>query len=315
MKNYPKLIAEIKKIFPILENENFEAATDGTHYKVFLSGNYVVRFRDDNPQLLLREVDFLKRLNYPLVPKVVWQGEIEGSMAMVENRLPGKTINTVWKTLATEVQINIINQVVQFIQYLKSQTKDEVYSVNTGKKYGNYIELLKDDFEQKISEIKKFKQAEQILKDLLLIINNPDHNNLFISQEKITLVHGDLIIHNLLTDDNNLTGVLDWELAQFGDPDYDLFRLFYYQECAKAYEEQGTDESFEANYMDKLVTAISESKLIENIKVFQEKYKYLRAVFLLNALDWASKSENSDKNIEELATFWDKKSGTKYFHA
>ncbi len=42
-----------------------------------------------------------------------------------------------------------------------------------------------------------------------------------------------------------LTGVLDWELALWGDSDYDLFRLFYYQECAKAYQEQGVDHTFE----------------------------------------------------------------------
>ncbi len=37
-----------------------------------------------------------------------------------------------------------------------------------------------------------------------------------------TLVHGDYRIGNVLIDDDELTGVLDWELAQIGDPLYDL---------------------------------------------------------------------------------------------
>lgn len=314
MKNYLSLIDEIKKNSPALLEENFEAASDGTHYKVFLSEKYVIRFRDDNPQLLIREADFLKQLKHPIVPMVIWHGEIDGSMAMVENRLPGKTINTVWETLTTDVQIKIINQVVQFIQYLKSQAKNNYYSVNAGKKYNNFLDLLTNDFDQKIANIRKFKQAEEMLKDLLIVTKNPDKENIFTNQ-KITLVHGDLIIHNLLTDGKNLTGVLDWELGQFGDPDYDLSRLFYYQECAMAYEEQGIDESFEADYMDKLISAILDSSLIENKEEFMKKYQFIRAIFLFNALNWASKSDNPDKNLQELVAFWGKKSGTKHSHA
>ncbi|MFB6170511.1 MAG: phosphotransferase family protein [Haloarculaceae archaeon] len=37
-----------------------------------------------------------------------------------------------------------------------------------------------------------------------------------------TLVHGDFRIGNMLVDDGELTGVLDWELARIGDPMYDL---------------------------------------------------------------------------------------------
>ena len=37
-----------------------------------------------------------------------------------------------------------------------------------------------------------------------------------------TLVHGDFRIGNVLVTDDELTGVLDWELAQIGDPLYDL---------------------------------------------------------------------------------------------
>ena len=307
MKDYLSQIEKIKKELVILQKENFEAAPDGTHYKVFLSNGHAIRFRDDNPKLLLREADFLKQLNHPLIPRVLWTGSVNKSIAMVENRLYENTINVVWKTLPRINQANIIKQIVQFLQYLKTQTGDYVYSVNTGKKYNNFLDYLTDAIEQKIAWIKKFKQINNILKDLLSIIENPDIKKFFPNRENITLVHGDLIIHNLLTDGRNLTGVLDWELALFGDPDYDLFRLFYYQECAKAYQEQGIDETFEADYMDKLIAAILESNLIENKKLFQRKYRFARAVFFLNALYWAVNSDDPGKNINELIVQWNKK--------
>lgn len=219
---------------------------------------------------------------------------------MVENRLPGKTINTAWKTLSKTGKAIIIKQVIHFLKYLKIQTREYVYSVNTCKKYDNFSDYLTDGIKQKIVKIKKFKQTRETLKDLLAIIKQPEAKKLFLNTEKTTLVHGDLVIHNLLTDGRNLTGVLDWELALFGDPDYDLFRLFYYQECAKAYQEQGIDESFETDYMDKLIAAILKSDLIKNKKLFQEKYQFARTIFHLNALHWAVNSHNPEKNINEL---------------
>jgi len=307
MQNYLSRIEKLKKELAILKDENFKVALGGTNYKVFLSNNYVVRFRDDNPELLLREVNFLKQLNHPLIPKVLWAGRTDKPIAMIENRLPGKTINIVWKTLTKTNQVNIIKEVIQFLQYLQNQTRNYIFSVNTGKKYNNFLDYLIDIVDQKVARIKKVKQATKILNSLLLVINRTEDRNLFRNRERISIVHGDLIIHNLLTDGKHLTGVLDWELALFGDPDHDLFRLFYYNECARAYQKQGTDETFEADYMDKLIIAISKSNLIENKKLFQRKYQFVRATFFLNALYWAVNSDGLEKNINELMVQWSKK--------
>lgn len=306
MRDCLSLLSRIKKEFIILQKENFEVAPHGTHHKVFLSKEYVVRLRDDNPELLLREVNFLKQLDHPLIPRVLWVEKVDTSIVMVENRLSGKTVSTVWKSLVKGDQINIVRQLVEFIRYLKMQTRDYVYSVNTGKIYNDFQDHLADTVIQKIAGIKKIKQAAEILKELLLVIEKPEIKNLFSGAKNVSLVHGDLIIHNLLTDGRNLTGVLDWELALFGDPDYDLFRLFYYKECARAYQEQGIDEAYESDYMDKLSTAILKSDLIEDEKLFQRKYKFVRAIFFLNALHWAVNSDEQEKNINELIIQWNK---------
>ncbi|MEW6408387.1 MAG: phosphotransferase [Patescibacteria group bacterium] len=312
MKDYFLRIKKIKKKFSIPIKENFMVAPSGTNYKAFLSDNYVIRFRDDNPKLLLREAIFLKRLNHQLIPKVLWHGKIDKFFFMVENRLPGRTIDLAWKNLSLNSKKNIVKQVVEFLKYQKTIIGDNIYSVKTGKKYKDFLDYLTDGIKQKIIDIKKFEQTHKILRDLFLIINNPEIKNLFTAKMKTTLVHGDLIIHNLLTDGKNLTGVLDWELALFGDSDYDLFRLFYYQECAKAYQEQGIDETFEADYMSKLITAILKSDLIEDRELFQKKYQLVYAIFYLNALHWAVNSNNPQKNIYELITQWSKKNRVKY---
>ena len=109
----------------------------------------------------------------------MWEGKINQSIAVVENRLPGKNIDMLWKTLPKTNQINIIKQIVQFLQHLKTQTKDYVYAVNTGKKYNNFLDYLTDTVEQKIARIKNFRQTDKILKDLSLIIEKTEIKNLF----------------------------------------------------------------------------------------------------------------------------------------
>ncbi|MFH1997897.1 MAG: phosphotransferase [Patescibacteria group bacterium] len=314
MKNYPLIIKKIKEQFAILKEEHFVVAQSGTNYKVFISNNYVIRFRDDNPKLLLREVNFLKQLNHVLIPKILLFGEIDQSFFMIENRLSGKTINLVWKNLSIKNKKNIIEQVVKFLQYQKTQKRDHICSVKTGKKYKRFLDYLIDGINEKIVDIKKFKQTNDIIKDLLLIINNQEIKSLFNIKTMATLIHGDLIIHNLLTDGENLTGVLDWELALWGDSDYDLFRLFYYKECAKAYKEQGIDKTFEFDYMDRLVKMILKSDFVKNKILFQKKYQLVRAIFYINALYWAINSSSPKKNINEIIVEWNKKSGTKYLH-
>jgi len=312
MENYILRIKKIKKQFAIPIGENFLVAPSGTNYKVFFSDNYVIRFRDDNPKLLVREANFLKKLNHRLIPKVLWNGKIDELFFMVENRLSGQTMDLTWRSLSLSSKKDIVKQVVEFLQYQRTIIKNNIYSVKTGKKYKFFLDYLTDGIKQKIIDIKKFEQANKILEDLSLILNNSKIKNLFTTKIKITLVHGDLIIHNLLTDGKNLTGVIDWELALFGDPDYDLFRLLYYQECAKAYQEQGADETFESDYMDRLIATILKSDLIKNKKLFQRKYQLVHAIFYLNALYWAANSDDPEKNINELIVQWDKKGGVKY---
>ena len=305
MKNYLLQIKKIKKQLDIPKEECFKPASSGTNYKVFLSDNYVIRFRDDNPKLLLQETNFLKQLNHKLIPKVLWFGK--NGQFMIENRLLGETIDLVWKDLSNNSKNNIIKQVVEFLQYQKTKKQSYIYSVKTDKKYKVFLDYLTDSIKKKVNDILKNKQAGEIIKDLLLIINNAKIRKLFTTKTSYSLVHGDLVIHNLLTDGKSLTGVIDWELALWGDSDYDLFRLFYYQECARDYQEQGIDETFEADYMNKLITAIEKSGLIKDKKVFQKKYQFVHAVFYLNALHWALNSDSPKKNINELIIQWNKK--------
>jgi len=307
MIEYVDKIKKMQETIPFLVGEKFVPATSGTHHKVFISQKFVIRFRTDNPELLAREAKLLKLLKNDLIPRVEWIQDEYTSQIMIENRLSGKTVDTVWVSLNETEKNILIHDVVAFLRYLRNQTFDSVYSVNSGKTYSDFMEFLTDQSDKKIARISSYAVATTIAKEITSIIEHANIENVFTSVSKYTLVHGDLIIHNLLTEKGALTGVLDWELALYGDPEYDICRLFYYQECAQAYREQGVDNSYEADYMDRLVVAIEQSDLIQNKTIFNAKYTTIRAVFYLNALFWAAHSTDPEHNLLEIIAQWDKK--------
>ena len=186
MQKYLLKIDKIKEKFPLIQNENFKSAQNGTHHKVFISDNYVIRFRDENPDLLQRETKLLKELKHPLIPRILWSGKVNKSFVMIENRLPGITLNSAWRNIKKNYKIRIIKQVVSFIKYLLTEKRNYFYSVNTGKKYNFYFNYLTDGIHVKIAKIKKFKQANKIIKDLLVIIKQRNAKNIF---EKIGRAH------------------------------------------------------------------------------------------------------------------------------
>lgn len=156
---------------------------------------------------------------------------------MIENRLSGQTIDSVWKFLNNQDKDSIIDDIIKFLINIKSIKEKEFYSVNNGNSYNKYWQFLIDGLETKILKIKEFTEVEDIIKEISSILLEDNTKKVF-SETTPSLVHGDLIIHNLLTDQHHLTGVLDWEFAEWGDSDYDLARIFYYHECAKAYEQR-----------------------------------------------------------------------------
>jgi len=304
MENYSKRIKIIKKEVLALAKESFLPAKSGTRNTVFLSANFVIRFQDKESNRLKREVKLLKSLQHPLIPKIIWQGEILGQAVMIENRIPGQTLDLVWKSLELPAKNQIIDDLLKFLTDLKTKKAKRFYAVSTGKYYPDFLSFLTDNLESKIKKISKHASAKKLGLEINAILKNAEAISLFKTASP-SLVHGDLIIHNLLTDGRHLTGVLDWEFALFGDADYDLARIWYYHECAKAYEQAGEDKTFEADFTSRLMKKIISAKLT-NQNLFLKKYKVLRAFFYLNALTWACSSAAPEKNIAELTASWPK---------
>ena len=285
------IIKEVKERLAI--KEDFQKAEKGTRSQVFLSDNFVIKVSRDLT-VSKNESEVLKTLTLDIAPRFVTFCIIQNYGVLVEKKMKGRAIDDVWKDIKAPDKKKIVADIVKAVCKINQQKKDYFWSAQFDMKFKNYKDLLFHKF--KLNE-KQIFENQSAYKLFLEVSNNIEEKKVerIFGRTSPVLLHGDLIMHNLLTDLYRLTGILDWEYAQFGDPFYDLARVIYYQECAKAYVDEQRDEHFEYDFT---------TRLIEQLKQYTdfdpEKYIVIRSFFFIDTIIWALRSANLAKNLAIL---------------
>jgi len=285
------IIKEVKERLAI--KEDFQKAEKGTRSQVFLSDNFVIKVSRDLT-VSKNESEVLKTLTLDIAPRFVTFCIIQNYGVLVEKKMKGRAIDDVWKDIKAPDKKKIVADIVKAVCKINQQKKDYFWSAQFDMKFKNYKDLLFHKF--KLNE-KQIFENQSAYKLFLEVSNNIEEKKVerIFGRTSPVLLHGDLIMHNLLTDLYRLTGILDWEYAQFGDPFYDLARVIYYQECAKAYVDEQRDEHFEYDFT---------TRLIEQLKQYTdfdpEKYIVIRSFFFIDTIIWALRSANLAKNLATL---------------
>ncbi len=285
------IIKEVKERSAI--KEDFRKAEKGTRSQVFLSENFVIKI-NRNLTVLKNESEVLKTLTLDTAPKFVAFYIIQNYGVLVEQKINGQLIDGVWKDIKISNRERIVADIAGTVYKINQQKKDYFWSAQFDMKFKNYKDLLFHKF--KLSE-KQIFENQSAYKLFLKVASNIEEGKAekIFNQSLPVLLHGDLIMHNLLTDLQRLTGILDWEFAQYGDPFYDLARVMYYQECAKAYIDEQRDKHFEYDFTTRLI-----EKLSQNINLDFEKYKIIRSFFFIDSIIWALGSADPVKNLATL---------------
>ena len=285
------IIKEVKERLAI--KEDFQKAEKGTRSQVFLSDNFVIKVSRDLT-VSKNESEVLKTLTLDIAPRFVTFCIIQNYGVLVEKKMKGRAIDDVWKDIKAPDKKKIVADIVKAVCKINQQKKDYFWLAQFDMKFKNYKDLLFHKF--KLNE-KQIFENQSAYKLFLEVSNNIEEKKVerIFGRTSPVLLHGDLIMHNLLTDLYRLTGILDWEYAQFGDPFYDLARVIYYQECAKAYVDEQRDEHFEYDFT---------TRLIEQLKQYTdfdpEKYIVIRSFFFIDTIIWALRSANLAKNLAIL---------------
>jgi len=285
------ILKEVKERLAI--KEDFWKAEKGTRSQVFLSENFVIKI-NRNLSISKNESEVLKTLALDIAPRFVAFYTIQNCGVLVEQKIKGQSIDDVWKDIKIPSRKRIVADIAGAVYKINQQKKDYFWSAQFDMKFKNYKDLLFHKFKLNQKQIFDNQLAYKLFLKASSNIEEKKVEKIF-SQSFPVLLHGDLIMHNLLTDLNRLTGILDWEYAQYGDSFYDLARVIYYQECAKAYVDEERDKNFEYDFTTRLIEQLKQS-----VDFNLEKYIVIRSLFFIDSIIWALGSANPAKNLATL---------------
>lgn len=230
----------MNEILALLKSQNIKAEK----VELFQENHRVIDYLIDHRILLrlsrsfLDEVIRLERVKeLDLVPKVhsigMWRMLGEDYHYMICDYIEGKELFGVLPKLKAHQMYDIGLQIGEFLEKLhaiRDASYDIGHYVPTIPRYvktwrdghEKYIELLK----MALSRTDYSHEYKKVIDDAFAFLNS----NLSCLEKQMgpRLLHNDLHPKNVIIKDGKLSGIIDWECSQFGEPDFDLSHLVHW---------------------------------------------------------------------------------------
>jgi hygromycin-B 4-O-kinase len=228
-------------------DDSLESIADGETSQAFFfntqSGRKVLRVNSLRKHGFLKDAYAAKHFSSKTlpIPNVLEIGELtKGVFFVVSERASGKTLDKLNKEDTWRLMPKII------------EVLDEIHATPpTGKGYGSWEPNGKGESNSWRDEIghSQPRRNDELLSSIDLYdhdfherLQNQIATLLDYCPEERTLVHADFGFDNVVSDGDNITGVIDWEHSMYGDPLYDEAWLSFWG------EHQGYEEEFRKHY-------------------------------------------------------------------
>ena len=210
------------------------------------------------------------------IPEVFEVGEVEsGLFFAISERVPGKTLDKFSREEIDALMPKII------------ETLETIHSVKPlGEGYGNWdltgngkfkswrealiASASEDDEETRMAEFYDEAYHDKLRAEVLALIHT--------CPEERVLIHDDFGFNNTLSDGTNITGVIDWEHAAYGDPLKDVAWLDFWN------DKQGYAAAFEQYYREKNTLP----------KDFQQRINCYKLLIGLGSLGFFARSRQAE---------------------
>lgn len=278
-----------KEIKTLIENlypqAKIKLISEGDHSKAYkINNDYVLKVakNDEGSKGLVKECKILKAIKGKTtvaVPKVVKTGSIT-----IKNKECGYSICSLvegkklspeqFKKLSKPQREQIAKDIALFLTELHAIETNIPYKINRLQELDEQLEFIKQHYFERFDKRKK----NQIIKFY-------EKEKEFTKQttNRICLIHNDFSSSNILFDDNNFAGVIDFGDAGIGDEDNDFLCLL-----------ENSNEEFGRNF-GKLVLKYYEH---ENPDLAIEKEKHKNAIWKYEELYYGT-LYNDKEMIEE----------------
>ena len=141
-------------------------------------------------------------------------------MTALPGKLPGSFLGGATETIPEALLLHM----AELLARLHGLKPDSFYAYTTRYQHGEArIDTVASCYRHQIAEAKAYyRRAEFLPSPYMVYLFDWLEHNIPESSESPVLVHGDFNIHNVLAEDDRVSGILDWECANFGTPEQDF---------------------------------------------------------------------------------------------
>jgi aminoglycoside phosphotransferase (APT) family kinase protein len=246
----------------------------------------VAPFLDLDQEFILLGV--LEQAGYP-VPRPIDLGhQVEGiddtfyTMEKLPGRIPGSFFGHETSKVPSRVLLRLADLLAQLHQipldkfdpFIKARHAEAVLH-----------ETVEDCYRRNLCNLREYsEQVEHLPSPYLTWILNWLEHNIPKDTRPVVLTHGDFNIHNVLADSNDqVTGVLDWECADFGAPEQDL-----------AYMQSHVSQHMKWDDFIQQYRASGGREPDPHCMIFTYGYTMLRIALALLRKNWDVQNHNTD---------------------
>ena len=157
------------------------------------------------------------------IPKIIDAGIIDGRSYMLMEKLPGKKLSCDWPGLSETKKETLIKQICEQLEILHSITFDK-YSTDRKSKFDTMLEAY--DSEVDFSEIDYNKLDKETTSSVELVKEfYQDNRQLLNERGAAVFVHNDLHFENILYQNNEITGLIDFDFSRQMAKDHELWHM------------------------------------------------------------------------------------------
>ncbi|KAF9730212.1 hypothetical protein PMIN04_012255 [Paraphaeosphaeria minitans] len=182
-----------------------------------LGSKYILKERSiEPPNFEACNIRFLRESTTIPVPRVELEYNDDDRYFMVTERVPGDVLGAIWTSLPTAEKENIAKQTADCLLQLRNLRSSRMQSLGEQPLYSAFLFL--NGFGRPHGPL---CSDDELWAEFSIILKNlPEKVRLRLRERMpsagpYTFTHGDLNIGNIVVQDGNLSGILDWESSGY----------------------------------------------------------------------------------------------------
>ncbi|KAJ5609730.1 hypothetical protein N7528_010297 [Penicillium herquei] len=151
------------------------------------------------------------------VPSVIESWEENEHYLLLMRRIPGEPLNKAWPKLSTVERENIAKQTASYLEQLRNLQSEQIQSLGGNPVYSNFL-FKNKTFQQPHGPFLSDDYLWNDMKAGLTLLPEAAQVQLRASMPPTTpytFTHGDLTNVNIIVQNGNLAGIIDWEMSGF----------------------------------------------------------------------------------------------------